>query len=947
MKSPSRLIARAAVFLSLFLRPAGPAIAAGPATREITLEVSELTTSDVAVSPDGAWVAFTLLGHVFRVPVAGGRAEQLTFGIGYEREPVFSPDGKSLAFVSDREGNPSVFLLDLGTRKLQQLSKDPVAAHPAFFPDGSAVVYVRLAAQSTAHGPDPEWMAGEIRRKLLGGDSAEILTAAPASQFSGLFFLPDKRLAWVSVVQEPNARERSSRIQVLETKGQSASAQVLRAVAGVVDRVALSPSGRSVVVRRRRNDEQGPEELVEVPLGPGAERTLATLPGGLPGRRWRPAHAVLKDAVLVAEKGALRRYPLSGGEPSELKFGASVKLELLEPAAALADAGSRTPPILSISEAPSGALVFASLGNVYRQPARGTAEALPLGPGLHRDPALSPDGETVAFVTRLSGKEALRILDKGKTAPRALLEGGDYASPSFSASGDSIVFEERVKGGSRIVVLPVKGGTPRTLVEGLQPGTRPQLSQDGKSVTYTSRNAVLRLPLTGGRPRTATRLPWPVRDAVFSPDGKLLMWHRNREVFQALAGELTTKSSSKSTGKDPVDAFGFSPKSDAFLLSSGGRVFRQVLATGKRTEVPVKLPAKGGKNELRPVLLKRVRLFDPVGRTVGAETTLLLENGRISRRGDAEGPMPKGAIVLDAEGRVALPGLVDSAVDSQKADLQALLAEGVTTVRDAGGSVADVRSLAARAELPGEALPRIVAGGEVLEYLAPEVWNSYQAIGPEDVAAAAARVRTQGLPYLALSRSLSDDLSNLAAREAAKAGVSTVWETMTAESLVRAVTRGAGLLEGTPGPEPLGADLLGLLGKTKRFWIPNGGTVPPDAPAHLVAARAKGAAETVRALREAGWPLLPASAGHPGRTVHTELEGFVAAGATPLEALAFATLDASRALGLTDSGTLEKGMRADLLLLEADPTNDIRNAARVFRVIRNGTVFDPATLGPR
>ena len=34
-------------------------------------------------------------------------------------------------------------------------------------------------------------------------------------------------------------------------------------------------------------------------------------------------------------------------------------------------------------------------------------------------------------------------------------------------------------------------------------------------------------------------------------------------------------------------------------------------------------------------------------------------------------------------------------------------------------------------------------------------------------------------------------------------------------------------------------------------------------------------------------------------------------------------------------------------LLEADPTNDIRNAARVFRVIRNGTVFDPATLGPR
>lgn len=114
------------------------------------------------------------------------------------------------------------------------------------------------------------------------------------------------------------------------------------------------------------------------------------------------------------------------------------------------------------------------------------------------------------------GRTPLRILDKGKTEPRTLLEGGDYASPSFSASGDTIVFEERAKS-ARMRMPPVKGGTPRTVVEGLQPGTRPQLSQDGKFVTFTSRNAVLRVPVAGGRSRTATRLPWPVRDAAFSP----------------------------------------------------------------------------------------------------------------------------------------------------------------------------------------------------------------------------------------------------------------------------------------------------------------------------------------------------------------------------------------------------------------------------------------------
>jgi hypothetical protein len=214
-------------------------------------------------------------------------------------------------------------------------SRRTVAAHPAFFPDGSAVVYVRLAAQASSVGPDPERMAGEIRRKVLGGDAAEILTAVSASHFSGLFFLPDKRLAWVSVVQQPNGHELSSRIEVLATKGKSATTQLLRAIPGVVDRVALSASGRSVVVRRRRNEQQGPEELVEVPIGPGAERTIATLPGGLPGRRWKPAHAVLGNAVLVVENGALRKYPLSGGESSELKFAASVKLEISEPAVAL------------------------------------------------------------------------------------------------------------------------------------------------------------------------------------------------------------------------------------------------------------------------------------------------------------------------------------------------------------------------------------------------------------------------------------------------------------------------------------------------------------------------------------------------------------------------------------------------------------------------------------
>jgi len=50
------------------------------AARTIEFETTEVTAPDVAVSADGEWLVFTMLGHLFRLPVEGGRAEQMTFG---------------------------------------------------------------------------------------------------------------------------------------------------------------------------------------------------------------------------------------------------------------------------------------------------------------------------------------------------------------------------------------------------------------------------------------------------------------------------------------------------------------------------------------------------------------------------------------------------------------------------------------------------------------------------------------------------------------------------------------------------------------------------------------------------------------------------------------------------------------------------------------------------
>ena len=83
----------------------------------------------------------------------------------------------------------------------------------------------------------------------------------------------------------------------------------------------------------------------------------------------------------------------------------------------------------------------------------------------------------------------------------------------------------------------------------------------------------------------------------------------------------------------------------------------------------------------------------------------------------------------------------------------------------------------------------------------------------------------------------------------------------------------------------------------------------------------------------------------PGFSLHQELERFVDAGFTPMEALQTATLNPAIFLDRTnDFGTVETGRVADLVLLDADPTADIRNTRRIAAVVANGRLLSRADL---
>ena len=78
-----------------------------------------------------------------------------------------------------------------------------------------------------------------------------------------------------------------------------------------------------------------------------------------------------------------------------------------------------------------------------------------------------------------------------------------------------------------------------------------------------------------------------------------------------------------------------------------------------------------------------------------------------------------------------------------------------------------------------------------------------------------------------------------------------------------------------------------------------------------------------------------------------ELEYYDEAGIPPIDILRFATKEAAKTVGAQDHlGTLEAGKLADLILLDANPLEDIRNTQKIWRVFKGGWMFDPKVLQP-
>ncbi len=133
-----------------------------------------------SVSPDGSQVVFAYKGDLYRVPSSGGEAMALTSHEAHETMPVWSPDGKSIAFASDRYGNFDVFMMPVNGGEPRRLTQASFADYPtSFSPDGKSVLFQSARQDPHTSVQFPSRMLGEVYSvPVAGGRPVQVFAAS-------------------------------------------------------------------------------------------------------------------------------------------------------------------------------------------------------------------------------------------------------------------------------------------------------------------------------------------------------------------------------------------------------------------------------------------------------------------------------------------------------------------------------------------------------------------------------------------------------------------------------------------------------------------------------------------------------------------------------------------------------------------------------------------------
>ncbi|MFJ4651932.1 amidohydrolase family protein [Nocardia sp. NPDC088792] len=347
------------------------------------------------------------------------------------------------------------------------------------------------------------------------------------------------------------------------------------------------------------------------------------------------------------------------------------------------------------------------------------------------------------------------------------------------------------------------------------------------------------------------------------------------------------------------------------------------------------------------IALTDVRVFD--GEKLTAPTTVVID-------GSVIGTDATGATVIDGKGATLLPGFIDAHFHLSDTETPRLLAaHGVTTGLDMAARpdlARELRNTPGATDIRSAGDPVIGGGGLHAQVLPP----STVIHGPEEAEAAVAQRIADGSDYLKLVLEAPGEGGPDAA--SAKAVVAAA-HARNLLVIAHAASPGAYAMALDAGVDiithvPLGAVLtkhdVERLAAEARIVVPTLTMMEGIAQATGHADAFAASLESTGALHAAGVPVLAGTDANAtpdipfspayGASLHHELELLVRAGLAPVAALNAATILPAEYFGLTDRGAIAPGLRADLVLVEGDPTTDI-TATHAIRAVWCAGVEQP------
>ncbi|MEI6738733.1 MAG: serine hydrolase [Gemmatimonadaceae bacterium] len=894
-----------------------PATPAAP-TRPIAFTTTEGTWVSLDVTRDGRALVFELVGDIYRLPVDGGRATPLLTGRAFQSQPRLSPDGTQLVYISDETGSDNVWIADADGRNARAVTRLPRAGmlSPTWSTDGRSIVVTVTDPHGTRTAELWRYdvASGQGTRLVPNTNGpAQPLVSAPAPGPYGAWPTPDGSSLWFTSVTPRPYGSRNGATSALMRVPVNGGAAVPVAVEGLpAMKPLLSPDGLTLVYGTVREGKTG---LRLRTLATGAERWLA-YPVDRNQLEARASRDVLPNAafspdgrwVYAAFGGKIHRLGVQDGSDTVIPFSVDVALDVtptLRFPQRLATGPVRTHRVQQQATAPDGRIAFSSLGRIWIADATGAPRRLTTTPRAREFmPAWSPDSRWVAFVTwDETGGALWKARADGREAPvRLTTAPAWWADPVWTADGRTIVAN----------TAPLRA----TLMA--PPGALPPDAQRAE------------VPATGGAVRITGPAPRPATGAM--PAGPVPM------------------PATPATPSRPFDVA--LPRA----VTTGTIVLRgATVITMRGTEV-----------------LRNADIFVTDGRiaSVGARNTT---------------PTPAGATVIDVTGKFIVPGFIDihahwggsgTLLQPESTNGFANLAMGITTIRDPQVTP-DIFDLANLVEVDGVPSPRILSTG-------PGIGANTNFQSLDDARRLLRQYRDDyGTVYLKSYQTgnrqqrqwlveAARELSLMPTTEGAADGK---------EDLTHIIDGFSGLEHAIP-EAPIHDDIVQLMARTGitntptlvvafggalpiyrllaeerphedpriNRWFPDGALFqktstrllwfPPEEFNEREAA--SGAVDVLRAGGHIGL------GGHgevQGLSNHWEMGLLADGGMTPHEVLRVATIEGARAIGLdADLGSIEPGKVADLVVLDANPLQSIRNSRTLTYVMKSGTLYRSSTL---